>query len=141
MAFVRYISSVLLRRPSFIPFFATALKERILSALTELSNESDPVKVFFENIRQGKIEGEKVLDDFLDDLAIGIVNIVHAYGPEIVVLGGGVMKSDDIIIPRINKIVSKRAWTVPRGKVSIVRSKLGNRAATLGAAFLNQAQN
>ncbi|MGB5896294.1 MAG: ROK family protein [Ignavibacteriaceae bacterium] len=120
---------------------ATALKERILNTLTELSNESDPVKVFFENIRQGNIEGEKVLDEFLNDLAIGIVNIVHAYGPEIVVLGGGVMKSDDIIIPRIYEIVSKRAWTVPKGKVSIVKSKLGNRAATLGAAFLNQAQN
>ena len=120
---------------------ATALKERISNKLPELSNESDPVKAFFENIRQGKSEGEKVFDDFLNDLAIGIVNIVHAYGPEIVVLGGGVMKSDDVIIPRINKIVAKRAWTVPKGKVSIVKSKLGNRAATLGAAFLNQVQD
>ena len=32
---------------------ATALKERIIDALPELSNGSDPVKVFFENIRQG----------------------------------------------------------------------------------------
>ncbi|MCH7724231.1 MAG: ROK family protein [Bacteroidetes bacterium] len=119
---------------------ATALKKRLLNDLPELSKESDPVKVFFENIRLRKNSGEKVLDDFINDLAIGIVNIVHAYGPEIVVLGGGVMESDDIIIPRIKKIVSKRAWTVPRGKVSIVKSKLGNRAATLGAAFLNEAQ-
>lgn len=119
---------------------ATALKERILNEIPGLSKESDPVKVYFENIRRKKNGSEKVLDDFLDDLAIGIVNVVHAYGPEIVVLGGGVMKSDDIIIPRINKIVSKRAWTVPRGKVSIVKSKLGNRAATLGAAFLNEVQ-
>jgi len=119
---------------------ATALKERVLGALPEFSNESDPVKVFFENIRLEKSKGEKVLNEFLNDLAIGIVNVVHAYGPEIVVLGGGVMQSDNIIIPRINKIVARRAWTVPKGKVSIVKSKLGNRAATLGAAFLNEVQ-
>ena len=102
-----------------------------------LSNERDPVKSFFESIRQGNSKGKKVLDEFLNNLAIGIVNVIHAYGPDIVVLGGGVMKSDDIIIPRISKIISKRAWTVPRGKVCIVKSKLGNRAAALGAAFLN----
>jgi len=120
---------------------ATALKERILNELPELSKENDPVKFFFENIRRGENNGEMVLDEFLNDLAIGIVNVVHAYGPEIVVLGGGVMESDDIIIPRINNLVSKRAWTVPKGKVSIVKSKLGNRAASLGAAFLNQVHN
>jgi len=120
---------------------ATALKERILNKLPELSKENDPVKCFFENIRRGDNDGENVLDEFLNDLAIGIVNVVHAYGPEIVVLGGGVMKSDDIIIPRINNLVSKRAWTVPKGKVSIVKSKLGNRAASLGAAFLNEVKD
>jgi glucokinase len=120
---------------------ATALRKRVLAALPDLSNESDPVKIFFENLRQGKSKGNKVLHEFLNDLAIGIVNVVHAYGPEIVVLGGGVMKSDDLIIPRINKIVAKRAWTAPKGKVSIVKSKLGNRAATIGAAFVNEVQN
>jgi len=117
---------------------ATALKERILNNLPELAIENDPVKNFFEKYRQGKNYGENVLNEFLNDLAIGIVNVIHAYGPEIVVLGGGVMKSDDIIIPRINHLVSKRAWTVPKGKVSIVKSKLGNRAASLGAAFLSE---
>ena len=119
---------------------ATALKERLLKALPELSKESDPVRVFFENIRQGKRNGEEVLDEFLNNLAIGIVNVIHAYGPDIVVLGGGVMESDDIIITRIKKIVYRRAWTVPKGKVLIVKAKLGNRAATIGAAFLNAVQ-
>ena len=117
---------------------ATALKERILKNLPELSKENDPVKNFFEKFRQGNNYGTNILNEFLNDLAIGIVNVIHAYGPEIVVLGGGVMKSDDIIIPRINHLVSKRAWTVPKGKVSIVKSKLGNRAASLGAAFLSE---
>jgi glucokinase len=120
---------------------ATAIKERVLDTLPALSDKADPVKVFFENIRRGQSEGKKLLDAILNDLSIGIVNIIHAYGPEIVVLGGGVMNSDDIIIPRVNEIVSKRAWTVPKGKVSIVKSMLGNRAATLGAAFLNEVQN
>lgn len=119
---------------------ATALKKRVLDTLPDLSTESDPVKIFFEKIRKGISDGNKILKEFLNDLAIGIVNIIHAYGPEIVVLGGGVMKSDDLIIPEINKLVAKRAWTVPKGKVPIVKSKLDNRAAVVGAAFLNQVQ-
>ncbi|MEJ2195379.1 MAG: ROK family protein, partial [Ignavibacteriaceae bacterium] len=59
---------------------------------------------------------------------------------DIVVLGGGVMRSDDLIIPKINNLVAKRAWTVPKGKVSIVKAMLDNRAAVIGAAFLNQIQ-
>jgi glucokinase len=75
------------------------------------------------------------LDAFLDDLALGVVNVVHAYGPERVVIGGGVMNSADLVLPGLNARVGRMAWTVPRGRVAVVSAALGNRAAALGAAF------
>jgi glucokinase len=57
---------------------------------------------------------------------------VHAYDPEIVILGGGVMKSADAILPYIKSHVQKYAWT-PWGKVEVRAAELGDNAALLGA--------
>ena len=60
------------------------------------------------------------------------VALVHAYDPEIIVIGGGVMKSAASIIPVIQSYVQKYAWT-PWGKVQVRPAELGNNAALLGA--------
>ncbi len=60
------------------------------------------------------------------------VGLVHAYDPEIVIFGGGVMKSAEVILPYIKSHVQKYAWT-PWGKVEIRAADLGESAALLGA--------
>jgi len=54
------------------------------------------------------------------------------YDPEVIVMGGGVMKSADVIIPYVQEYVSNHAWT-PWGKVQIRAAELGNHAGLLGA--------
>lgn len=63
------------------------------------------------------------------------VALVHAYDPELIVMGGGVMKSAAIILPVVEAHVQKYAWT-PWGKVQVRAAKLGNDAALLGAVPL-----
>jgi glucokinase len=58
--------------------------------------------------------------------------MVHAYDPEIIVMGGGVMQSADFIVPVIQSHVQNYAWT-PWGQVEVRRAALGNHAALLGA--------
>ena len=77
-----------------------------------------------------------LLNEFQENLSIGIVNVIHAYGPDVVVLGGGLMNSAEIILPRLIELVHKRAWTFPKKKVKIKSSELGNKAAAIGVAFL-----
>lgn len=60
------------------------------------------------------------------------VSLIHAYDPEVMIFGGGVVNRADIILPRIEEYVHKHAWT-PWGKVHIVRSGLGSDAALYGA--------
>jgi len=67
--------------------------------------------------------------------AADAVGLVHAYDPEMIVIGGGVMKSADVIIPYIEAYVHKYAWT-PWGKVQVRAAALGNNAALLGAVPL-----
>lgn len=114
---------------------ATALAGRIKEAHADLAELDDPLPVFFQKIESATPGYGNTLRDFQQDLSICITNAIHAYGPETVVLGGGVMNSADLILPHLRELVGQRAWTIPRGKVSIQAGTLGNRAAAIGAAF------
>jgi glucokinase len=58
--------------------------------------------------------------------------LIHAYDPQIIVFGGGVMRRHEAILPRIREYVSRHAWAEP-GSVKIVPAALGSSAALLGA--------
>jgi glucokinase len=62
----------------------------------------------------------------------GTVGLIHAYGPERIIFGGGIITSADQILPRIQSYVARHAWT-PSGMVTIVPAMLGNHAALHGA--------
>src|ERR1700722_7370948 len=64
--------------------------------------------------------------------ATGAVGLIHAYDPELIVIGGGVIRRAEIIIPYIQAYVNARAWT-PWGKVKVVVAQLGNDAGLFGA--------
>lgn len=84
--------------------------------------------------RDGDANAIAVCNRCIDVWAAGIVNYIHAYDPEIVILGGGVMQSGDIIIPRLQKRIDDLAWQ-PSGKVRLVASELADNAAILGMEY------
>lgn len=71
-------------------------------------------------------------DRCLQVWATATVGLIHAYDPEVVIFGGGVMKSADVILPYIQAHVERYAWT-PWGKVKVRAAELGNNAGILGA--------
>jgi glucokinase len=89
-------------------------------------------KELFEEASRGDSIALAIRDRCLNIWAADAVGLIHAYDPEVVVIGGGVMKSADIIIPYIQSYVHKHAWT-PWGKVQVHPAELGNNAALLGA--------
>ena len=67
------------------------------------------------------------------------VNLIHAYDAEIVILGGGIMASADEILPAVSDYVRRHA-RAPWGKVRVVASELGDRAALVAGEWLLQEQ-
>lgn len=99
--------------------------------------KDEPVtfKKLFTYAAQGDAVAVALRDRCLKVWATAAVGAVHAYDPEIIVYGGGVMKSADVILPFIQEYVAKHAWT-PWGKVKVVAAELGNDAGLLGAVPL-----
>lgn len=69
-------------------------------------------------------------------LGIGVVNVLHLFNPEIVIIGGGVSNAGDILFGPVRELVSQRTMEAVRRGVSIVPAALGDDAGLLGAAAL-----
>ncbi|MDR1304352.1 MAG: ROK family protein [Verrucomicrobiales bacterium] len=64
------------------------------------------------------------------------VNLIHAYAPELVLLGGGIMRSAAVILPYVRDYVARHAHT-PWGEVTVSGTALGDDAALLGCEVLS----
>ncbi len=83
----------------------------------------------FEAARQGEPWAGTVINETVDYLAIAIANLVAAYDPELIVLGGGVSRSADMLIAPILARISEAIPNPPR----LVLSNLGLQATVMGA--------
>ncbi|MBU4292817.1 MAG: ROK family protein, partial [Actinobacteria bacterium] len=72
-------------------------------------------------------------------IGIAVAAVLNLFGPELVVLGGGVAKCGDVMIDAIRRTVQLRALSVISKKARIVRSELEDNIAARGAAtkFIN----
>ena len=89
-------------------------------------------KKLFDLFSAGNPDAQRIIRDCMDVWSAGIVSLIHAYDPEKIVLGGGVMKSSGIILPYIQQRVDSLAWT-SWGKVKIVESELKDNMGIIGA--------
>jgi glucokinase len=113
-----------------LPFLASEWPGFSASKLA--GHDNIDFKLLFELADSGDRVAVEVLDYCLKVWAAGAVGLIHAYDPERIVIGGGVMRSAAIIVPYIQAYVKQHAWT-PWGKVEIVAAQLGNDAGLFGA--------
>jgi glucokinase len=103
---------------------------------SSLSNYSTVgFKELFVEAARGDKTALAIRDRCLNIWAADAVGLVHAYDPEVIVIGGGVMESANIIIPYVEAYVQKYSWT-PWGKVQVRPAELANNAALVGAVPL-----
>jgi len=76
-----------------------------------------------------------IRDHCLEVWAAGILNLVFAYDPERVVIGGGVMHSADVILPFLQHKMDQAAW-LPENAVQLVAAEQPDWAGVLGMAYL-----
>jgi glucokinase len=107
-----------------------AYNSSVLSAQDKIDFES-----IFIHAANGDVLAKLLREQCLNVWSAAAVNLIHAYDPEILIIGGGVMASADYIIPYIQQKVNTHAWT-PWGKVKIEAAENINAAALLGAAYL-----
>jgi glucokinase len=69
-------------------------------------------------------------------LGAGIANLVNAFNPQVVVVGGGVIAMGDLLLEPAREEVARRALAPSRDLVRIVPTRFGAESGMLGAAAL-----
>lgn len=69
-------------------------------------------------------------------LGIGLVSIVNALNPELVVVGGGAAAAGDLLLDPAREVMAERGLPPNRELVRVVLAELGSEAGMIGAALL-----
>jgi glucokinase len=100
--------------------------------------DGDAARITAETVtiaaRQGDPVAQQVLDETALYLGMGLSNLMNIFGPEVIVLGGGVMKSWDLLGDKIIAAAKGRIGMVPFELIRIVPAELGTEAGVVGAA-------
>lgn len=87
-----------------------------------------------ELARQGEEWAKRAVDRETYYLGLGLANLVTLFAPDAIALGGSVMKSADLFLDGIRRIIRASCRFVPFDKAELSLASLGEDANLIGAA-------
>lgn len=106
----------------------------LVKTAQQFANEITNGRMFFEALHQGNNQLKNVLTEWVHEVAVGIVSLIHIFNPRVIIIGGGVMERQDVVAmvsERVHELTMKSF-----SDVKIMKATLGNKAGLLGAVSL-----
>lgn len=123
-----------------VPALVGAVRDHLARGCA--STLRDQSEVAAEQIVQAVTAGDALatflFERWIAYLGAGLVSLIHAYDPDVLVIGGGIMRAGDVVLAPLRAYVARHAWTYPKGRVQLCASALGDDAALIGGAALVQ---
>ena len=104
----------------------------LLQSINKRNNINLNAFEIFEKENFQKPEIRSIIDKWIDEMIVGLVNIIYIFNPPLIILGGGIMNEDYVI-----DLIDRKIYNLLMDNfkdVNIVRSRLGSDAALLGVA-------
>ena len=100
-------------------------------------------RTFFTDLSSGDKVAKETFEIFVENLTKGLLTISYLLNPEILILGGGILDSKDILLPEIQSSLAKNAMDNRFLPKNLVAATLGNEAGRIGAVknFLDRISN
>lgn len=91
-------------------------------------------RMVFDKFRSGDDAIKSVIDNWIDEIVLGLITLTHVFNPKCIVLGGGIMNEPYVQKETSNRLHSRIMKSYQN--VTIKNALLGNRAGLLGAMHL-----
>lgn len=102
--------------------------------------QGDLDKITFDLVVQAARANDPIALNALQHIArwlgLGIANLVNAFNPELVVLGGGLARASQVLTPVVEATVKENALRQPQATLKITVSAFGSEACAVGAAAI-----
>jgi glucokinase len=100
----------------------------------------DPEAVRGEHLTAAALAADpgalEVMDVFGWWLALGLANLANALDPSVIVLGGGLIEAERVVMGPVRRAFDDLAEASEARGVSVLPAQLGERAGAVGAALL-----
>ena len=107
-------------------------KDAITKLKLPQSIEATQVQYYIRENKE-KQETEELVNNYLDDVAIGISNIINVFEPEAIAFGGSFSYYSDIFMPILEQKVEKLKFN-KNTETKLMKAQLKNDAGIIGAA-------
>ncbi len=116
------------------------LNTQPLDEFDDLGEVMEPLRVNAYTVARAAEAGIPLARDIIthvaEALGVGLVNIIHIYNPDTIILGGGVMQMGRMLMEPALRIVQERTMKAPRESVRITLAQLTRNAGLVGAGAL-----
>ena len=90
----------------------------------------------FDAMRTGDPLAKKVINNYIEHLGTGILNLINIFSPDRICLCGGISNELDALTVPLRDYLNKQSCTI---STEIVTAKLGESAGIIGAAYIMNA--
>ena len=111
----------------------SALKREICKELGLENINGEQLKNILEDETNPKIN--KIVDCYIEDLSVGIANIINIFEPEVISIGGSFTYYQDTLFKKLKDRISMEELFNKNNPPKIVLAKLKNDAGIIGATF------
>lgn len=92
----------------------------------------------FDAMRMGDEIAKDVVDKYIYYVAVGVINIINVYQPDVLCIGGGICNEGETLLAPIRKYCEEERYSkYAKKQTYICKAELGNDAGVIGAAMLN----
>ena len=117
-----------------------AAKENPDSVLNSLIKENDghaDGRTAFIGMRQNDQAATAVVENYIEMLSEGLANVINAFMPEVIVIGGGVCNEGDALLLPVREKALEKAYLAPGVAIPRIElARMGNDAGIVGAAMM-----
>ncbi|MRH41161.1 ROK family protein [Aquibacillus halophilus] len=92
-------------------------------------------RIIIDHYNQGNSMLEKVVEDWINEIAIGLISLIHAFNPHAIIIGGGIMERKEIV--NMVSFRVKQLIIESFSEIKIINASLGNKAGVMGAISLH----
>lgn len=117
---------------------ASSDKASIINDLVEGDLSKVSARTAFDAAKKGDKTALKVVSQFIEYIAEGLINIINIFAPEVVVIGGGISKEGEYLLKPLRELVYKDVYFKEEPQTQIRAAQMGNDAGIIGAAMLGK---
>ncbi|MFV0550549.1 MAG: ROK family protein [Anaerorhabdus sp.] len=89
----------------------------------------------FNEVQNGNAQVIQCVNEWIDDIAIGLVSLIHIFNPSCILIGGGVSSQEEFLINPLREKVFSLVMPRFKDNLELKQARLKNNAGIIGAVY------